>query len=102
MHAFFQSKLQTPLMSFQYALKTDTMLIMVQTLTGKGVEINIQPTDTVLRIKELFEEKEGIPPPQQRFVMRGRILEDCETVNECLLSEGSVIHLVLPIRGSHV
>ena len=45
MHAFFQSKLQTPLMSFQYALKTDTMLIMVQTLTGKGVEINIQPTD---------------------------------------------------------
>ena len=36
------------------------MLIMVQTLTGKGVEINIQPTDTVLRIKELFEEKECV------------------------------------------
>lgn len=40
--------------------------IKVKTLTGKEVELNVEPTDTVERIKELVEEKEGIPPLQQR------------------------------------
>jgi len=30
------------------------------------IEIDIEPTDKVERIKERVEEKEGIPPPQQR------------------------------------
>lgn len=38
----------------------------VKTLTGKEIEIDIEPTDTVQRIKERVEEKEGIPPVQQR------------------------------------
>ena len=41
------------------------MLIKVKTLTGKEIEIDIEPTDKVERIKERVEEKEGIPPPQQ-------------------------------------
>lgn len=42
----------------------------VKTLTGKEIEIDIEPTDTVQRIKERVEEKEGIPPVQQRWVQR--------------------------------
>ena len=38
----------------------------VKTLTGKEIEIDIEPTDAVQRIKERVEEKEGIPPVQQR------------------------------------
>lgn len=38
----------------------------VKTLTGKEIEIDIEPTDTIERIKERVEEKEGIPPVQQR------------------------------------
>lgn len=45
------------------------MMIKVKTLTGKEVEIDIEPSDTVLRIKERVEEKEGIPPVQQRWVL---------------------------------
>ncbi len=37
-----------------------------QTLTGKEIEIDIEPADSVARIKERVEEKEGIPPAQQR------------------------------------
>ena len=40
--------------------------IKVKTLTGKEIEIDIEPTDTIERIKERVEEKEGIPPIQQR------------------------------------
>jgi len=43
-------------------------MIKVKTLTGKEIEIDIEPTDTIERIKERVEEKEGIPPIQQRCV----------------------------------
>ena len=42
------------------------MMIKVKTLTGKEIEVDIEPTDTIERIKERVEEKEGIPPVQQR------------------------------------
>ena len=53
-------------------LSTRRMLIKVKTLTGKEIEIDIEPTDRVERIKERVEEKEGIPPPQQRLIFSGK------------------------------
>ena len=50
---------------------------------GKEIEIDIEPTDKVERIKERVEEKEGIPPPQQRLIFSGR----CNTIvpeRECI------------------
>ena len=44
------------------------MQIKVKTLTGKEIEIDIESDDTISRIKERVEEKEGIPPPQQRLI----------------------------------
>ena len=43
------------------------MLIKVQTLTAKNIEINVKPTDTILNIKEAVQKIEGIPPVQQRI-----------------------------------
>jgi len=48
------------------------VIIILQTLTGKEIEIDIEPTDRVERIKERVEEKEGIPPPQQRLIFSGK------------------------------
>jgi Ubiquitin family len=45
---------------------------VLQTLTGKEIEIDIEPTDKVDRIKERVEEKEGIPPQQQRLIFSGK------------------------------
>merc|ERR1712126_116564 len=56
-----------------------TMLIKVKTLTGKEIEIDIEPTDKVERIKERVEEKEGIPPPQQRLIFSGKQMNDEKT-----------------------
>jgi ubiquitin-like protein Nedd8 len=48
-------------------------MIKVKTLTGKEIEIDIEPSDSIERIKERVEEKEGIPPVQQRCVARGTL-----------------------------
>ncbi|CAI8025075.1 NEDD8 [Geodia barretti] len=55
------------------------MLIKVKTLTGKEIDIDIEPTDKVERIKERVEEKEGIPPPQQRLIFSGKQMNDEKT-----------------------
>ncbi len=46
------------------------MMIKVKTLTGKEIEIDIEPSDTIERVKERVEEKEGIPPIQQRCLRK--------------------------------
>merc|ERR1712150_385375 len=78
---------------------TDIMLIKVKTLTGKEIEIDIEPTDKVERIKERVEEKEGIPPPQQRLIFSGKQMNDERTAADYKVQGGSVLHLVLALRG---
>ena len=74
------------------------MLIKVKTLTGKEIEIDIEPTDKVERIKERVEEKEGIPPPQQRLIFSGKQVSLISNLRTCvfdtsLLMSNSSFHL---------
>lgn len=78
---------------------TGNMLIKVKTLTGKEIEIDIEPTDKVERIKERVEEKEGIPPQQQRLIYSGKQMNDEKTASDYKIQGGSVLHLVLALRG---
>jgi hypothetical protein len=75
------------------------MMIKVKTLTGKEVEVDIEPSDTVARIKERVEEKEGIPPAQQRLIYAGKQMTDDKTAADFGMEGGSVVHLVLALRG---
>uniref|UniRef100_A0A8C3IS79 Ubiquitin-like protein NEDD8 n=1 Tax=Chrysemys picta bellii TaxID=8478 RepID=A0A8C3IS79_CHRPI len=73
-----------------------------QTLTGKEIEIDIEPTDKVERIKERVEEKEGIPPQQQRLIYSGKQMNDEKTAADYKIQGGSVLHLVLALRGGQL
>merc|ERR1712188_361153 len=75
------------------------IMIKVKTLTGKEIEIDIELTDTVERIKERVEEKEGIPPVQQRLIFAGKQMNDEKTAKDYNIEGGSVLHLVLALRG---
>ncbi|XP_024530827.1 NEDD8 [Selaginella moellendorffii] len=74
-------------------------MIKVKTLTGKEIEIDIEPNDTIERIKERVEEKEGIPPVQQRLIFAGKQMNDDKTARDYNIEGGSVLHLVLALRG---
>ncbi|GAA99469.1 uncharacterized protein L969DRAFT_73482 [Mixia osmundae IAM 14324] len=75
------------------------MLIKVKTLTGKEIELDIEPSDTIMRIKEKVEEKEGIPPAQQRLIFSGKQMGEEKSAQELNIVSGSTLHLVLALRG---
>ncbi|KAM3700552.1 hypothetical protein ACJW31_05G107300 [Castanea mollissima] len=73
--------------------------ILVKTLTGKELELDVGPNDTIERIKERVQEKEGIPPMQQRLIYGGKQIADEKTVRDYKIEGGSVLHHVLALRG---
>ncbi|KAJ3728666.1 ubiquitin [Lentinula raphanica] len=75
------------------------MLVKVRTLTGKQLEIDLEPESKIFRIKEKVEEQQGIPPPQQRLIFSGKQLDDDKTLSEANITAGAVLHLVLALRG---
>jgi ubiquitin C len=42
-------------------------------LTGKIITLEVEPTDTIEKVKSKFQKKEGIPPEQQRFVIQNHL-----------------------------
>ena len=76
-----------------------TFPIYIKTLTGKTVDINVAPFDNIEYIKSLYQDKEGVPPDQQRLIYNGVMLKDNKTIFDYKIEKESTLHLVLKLRG---
>ena len=75
------------------------MQIFIKTLIGKTITLEVDAGDTIKDLKEMIEDKEGIPQYQQRLIFVGRQLENDTIVSDLNIQKETTLHLLLRLRG---
>lgn len=78
----------------------EPFLITIVTITGKKININVHPLDTIYHIKqEIYKKDNDILIDQQRLIYNGKQLDDETTVKNTAITVMCSLHLILRLRG---
>ena len=72
------------------------MQVYVKTLTGRTTTLEVEPSDSIENIKAKVQDRQGVPPDQQRLIFGGHVLEDGRTLSDYNIQRENIILLLLP------
>eukprot|EP00469_Lotharella_globosa_P014424 CAMPEP_0167826692 /NCGR_PEP_ID=MMETSP0112_2-20121227/10198_1 /TAXON_ID=91324 /ORGANISM="Lotharella globosa, Strain CCCM811" /LENGTH=169 /DNA_ID=CAMNT_0007729209 /DNA_START=52 /DNA_END=558 /DNA_ORIENTATION=- len=75
------------------------MQIMIKSLSGRSIPLDVQPGESISSIKKKIQEKEGVPIDQQRLIYGGKQLEEAQNLLDYNIQRDSTLHLVLRMKG---
>jgi hypothetical protein len=76
-----------------------TINIQIKSATGKIIIININPLETILKLKKQIYISQDLSLDSQRIVFEGKQLEDHKRICDYNIKDESVVHIVLRLRG---